>query len=114
MKTPTPSAIETAINNAARDSKNYILNDTLAAEGLWWALHKSGDRSRQYMVDVNRGTCSCVQFAEQGVCKHQRMVDEELEIRAMEAEFEAAEEGRFFMQECVSLQLAEVAGAWGG
>lgn len=112
---PTISAIETAVKNAARDAKNYSLIDTLAADGLWLVAHKSGDKARQYWVDTNKTTCTCTQFAEQGVCKHQRMVDEELEIRAME---EAQEAGEYLL-ECSREHLvgfaAEVmADTWAG
>lgn len=98
---PTTSAIETAIKNAARDAKNYNLNDLMASEGWWLVVHKT-EPGRSYIVDVNAGTCECRQFAEQGVCKHQRMVDEELEIRAME---EAQEAGEYLL-ECSREHLA--------
>ena len=81
---PTSSAIETAIKNADRDAKNYSLIDTLAADGIWMVAHKSGDKSRQYIVSTNLKSCTCIQFTEQGVCKHQHTVDEEIEIREME------------------------------
>lgn len=112
---PTTAAIETAIRNAARDAKNYSLIDTLSAEGFWYVCHKSGDKARQYWVDANKKTCTCTQFAEQAVCKHLRMVDEELEIRAME---QAQEDGEYLL-ECSREHLvgftAEVlADTWAG
>lgn len=113
--TPTTTAIETAIKNAARDANNYILNDLLASEGWWLVVHKT-DRNRRYVVDVNEGTCECPQFKEQGVCKHQRLVDEEVEIRAMET---MQEDGEYLL-ECSREHLVgftadvldDTAGAW--
>lgn len=92
---PTTSAIETAIRNANRDAKNYFLNDTLAAEGLWFVSHKSGDKARQYIVSTKLSNCTCTQFAEQGVCKHQKMVDDEVEIRFMET---MQEDGEYLLE----------------
>lgn len=103
MNFPPPAAIETAFKNAARDAKNYSLIDTLAeTAGLWLVAHKSGDKARQYFVDTKRNTCTCEAFKRSGVCKHQRMVDEEIEIRAMEI---ALEDGAD-LQECSREHLA--------
>jgi hypothetical protein len=112
---PTTSAIETAVKNASRDAKNYSLIDTLAAEGLWYVCHKSGDKTRRYFVDANKKTCQCEAFARTGVCKHQKMVDDEIEIRAMET---MQEDGEYLL-ECSREHLvgftAEVlADTWAG
>ena len=92
---PSTSAIETAIKNAARDSKNYNLNDLLAEEGMWLVVHKT-DQNRRYIVDTNEVSCECEQFARVGCCKHQAIVDEEIQIRAMEEGIEAND----FMLSC--------------
>jgi hypothetical protein len=98
---PTAAAIETAIKNAARDAKNYRLNDLNAEVGLWLVVHKT-DETRKYLVDLNAGDCQCEQFKRAGVCKHQKMVDDEIEIRAMET---MQEDGAFLL-ECSREHLA--------
>ena len=113
---PTTSAIETAIKNAARDAKNYSLLDTLSADGLWYVVHQSGDEARRYWVNVNTGTCTCEQFLRAGCCKHGYLVDEEIQIRAMEEAIEAND----FMLSCsrehnvgfAAEVMADTAGAW--
>ena len=112
---PTTSAIETAIKNAARDAKNYSLNDLLAAEGMWLVVHKT-DSNRRYIVDMNEGSCECQQFLRAGVCKHMCLVDEAIEIRAMEEGVEAND----FMLSCsrehnvgfAADVMADTEGAW--
>jgi hypothetical protein len=111
---PTTSAIETAVKNAARDAKNYSLNDLLASDGMWLVVHKT-DRNRRYIVDTNDRSCECEQFARVGCCKHQHIVDEEIQIRAMET---MQEDGEYLL-ECSREHLvgfaAEVmADTWAG
>ena len=112
---PTTAAIETAIKNAARDSKNYNLNDLMASEGWWLVVHKT-EPGRSYIVDVNAGTCECEAFRKGRACKHQKMVDDEIEIRAMEIMQEdgadllecSREHLTGFSEEC----LSDTYGAW--
>lgn len=111
---PTTAAIETAVKNAARDAKNYRLNDLNAEVGMWLVVHKT-DETRKYLVDLNDGTCQCRQFAEKGVCKHQKMVDDEIEIRAMET---MQEDGEYLL-ECsrehlVGFSADVLADTWAG
>jgi hypothetical protein len=112
---PTTSAIETAVKNASRDAKNYSLIDTLAADGVWMVAHKSGDKARQYIVNTNMNSCTCEAYLRSGVCKHQKMVDDEVEIRFMET---MQEDGEYLL-ECSREHLvgfaAEVmADTWAG
>lgn len=112
---PTPAAVQTAIKNAARDGGNYRLNDLCAHVGLWIVTHKQ-DPKRSYMVDTGDGSCECEQYTRQGICKHLRMVEEEIEVRAMEEGMGAAE----FLLECSREHAvgftaeihADLAGAW--
>jgi hypothetical protein len=111
MKTPTPSAIATAVKNAQRDGGNYILNDLNAKAGMWILTHKK-DNTRRYMVDTVENTCECEAFNREGVCKHQAIIDEEIRIREEEERYEISEGEFFFMAECQREQFAEIAGAW--
>lgn len=92
---PTIEAIETAIRNANRDRKHYTLIDTLAADGIWLVVHNSGDKARQYIVHLKMNNCTCEQHKRAGICKHRRMVDEEVEIREME---QAQEDGEYLLE----------------
>ena len=99
---PTPEAIETAIKNGLRDAAKYHICDFLSDLSLWKVSRKDGDRSRSYLVDSELRTCQCEAFRKSGVCKHQYIVDEEIEIRAMEI---AQEDGAYLL-ECSREHLA--------
>ena len=113
--TPTTEAIETAIKNGRRDATKYHICDFLSDLNLWKVSRKGADRSRSYLVDSELRTCQCEAFRKGGVCKHQYIVDEEIEIRAME---QAQEDGEYLL-ECSREHLvgfaAEVmADTWAG
>ncbi len=93
---PTAAAIETAARNAMRDASKYTL-DHFATD--LWMVQRKGDPSRTYSVVVDRDgmNCDCPAWQRSGVCKHEKMVADELAIRAEEAAEEAMEEARFLM-----------------
>lgn len=94
MKTPTPSAIDTAIRNADRDAAKYEVE--YFAANCWFVTRK-GDLTRMYWVDATERTCDCPAFERSGCCKHQKMVDDVIEIEREAAEFEVRAEAEAFM-----------------
>jgi hypothetical protein len=89
-KTPTAAAIDTAIKNSVKMIGLYHVKESQSIPGMWFCIKNANDKD-WYMVDTREGRkgCTCPQFAEEGACKHQVHVDDELRIRAEE---EAAEE----------------------
>ena len=88
IKTPTASAIDTAIRNADKmAAQGYTLKQSGIVPEAWFVIKP---RSRfSYMVNTVRETCECEQFQFEGVCKHQKFVDDEIRIREMEEEEDA-------------------------
>jgi len=114
--TPSDEAIATAIKNGIRDGAKYQIDDLLSDLNLWKVARKGGDLTRVYLVDTELRTCQCEAFRKSGVCKHQYIVDEEIQIRQMEEAIEARE----FMLETSrehnvgfsDEMLSDLAGAW--
>jgi hypothetical protein len=109
-----PSAVATAERNADKaERQGYsvsLLSSTVKA-GIWKVSRPDG---LYYVVNVPALSCECEQCKREAYCKHLELARREEALWEAEAEYEASEEGRFFMQECHILQMAEVAGAWGG
>lgn len=84
-KKPTAEATQTAIRNAAK-MEGYTVKQSEAVTENWFVIKESG--KEWYIVNTLRGTCDCPYFRQEGVCKHQEYLREELRIRDMEQAFE--------------------------
>jgi hypothetical protein len=92
-KTPTAAAIATAVRNAAKMiGQGYEVKQSVCIAEIWFVIKPNTNRRFWYTVDTTQGfrSCTCEQFKEEGVCKHQVTVDEEIAIRAREADLEMA------------------------
>lgn len=89
---PTTAAIETAITNSFKMHGNYNVIPFETGD-LFTVQHKRNGK-RCYSVSTIEGLerCSCPQFGEVGVCKHQHFVDQYRRIEAEEARMEAQAE----------------------
>ena len=90
MKTPTITAIETAIARAEAMHGTYTCEPMPSIPGCFYVQHNT-QPTRCYIVDARGGKvrCSCPQFEKAGVCKHGAFVHES--ERIAQGEEEAAE-----------------------
>ena len=89
MKTPTLTAIETAIARAETMHGEYTCEAMPSVPGYFYVQHNE-EAVRCYIVQTTGGGhCSCPQFEKAAVCKHQAFVHEC--NRIAEGEEEAAE-----------------------
>jgi hypothetical protein len=80
---PTTAAIETAVRNAAKMSEQgYTAKQSQGVPETWFAIKPDG--KAWYLVNTLRGTCDCPQFQNEGVCKHQKFIADEISL--LEAE----------------------------
>lgn len=105
------SAIETAERNADKAARQGYRAELLSSPkaGIWKVSRPDGF---SYMVNVPALSCECEQCKQEGYCKHIEMARREEALWDAEAEFEATEQERFFMEEIAAENLAEIAGAW--
>ncbi len=90
MKTPTLSAIETAIARAETMHGTYTCEPMPSIPGKFY-VQLVADPNRCYIVDARPGQarCTCPQFEKAAVCKHQAFAHES--ERIAQGEEEAAE-----------------------
>ena len=89
MKTPTITAIETAIARAETMHGTYTCEAMPSVPGYFYVSHNE-DAKRTYIVrTTGQANCTCPQFKKAAVCKHQAFVHEC--NRIAEGEEEAAE-----------------------
>lgn len=86
---PTAAAIETALVNSFKMHGNYNVIPFETGD-LFTVQHKRNGK-RCYTVSTIPGLerCSCPQFAEVNVCKHQAYIEQHLRMEAEEARQEA-------------------------
>lgn len=89
MKTFTASALETAVRNASKmDTQNYTITQDKVVDTFY---HVRKNQATCYFVQTFEGfeSCSCPQFKNENICKHQKFVADHIRILQMEADFEA-------------------------
>lgn len=109
----TPAAIEVAERNADRaESAGYVVVPSTVAPNQYRVYRPD---NAFYVCQPTIGTmgkCECEQWNNEGYCKHLELVARYEAWAERESEYEANEEGRFFMMECLAESLAETEGAW--
>lgn len=98
--TATPAAIETALKNAQRDAANYTISgpDDIFTETF--TLTKVDGAKYRVTIEARGAACycTCPQFKAAHVCKHMKLVDDQLGLLAAEEAYESrhdCEAGKF-------------------
>ncbi len=98
MKTPTISAIETAVKNAAKMlEQGYTIKQSKAVPTSYHVIKPNKNGKLSYIVDTTPGFqfCQCEQFIKEGICKHQKFTDDHIAICQAEAENDERDAARY-------------------
>jgi hypothetical protein len=105
MTTPTIETITSAFIKAAQQGHNYdvilrnVQSEAAGGGADYMVSHKRDYKTRTYFVSVyaatEETTCTCLEHARSGFCKHAAQCVSDLQTRRDEAQYDAAEDARY-------------------